>query len=385
MPRLDAKGSQFLQPLFEYSGACAGCGETPYIKLLTQLFGDRLLIANATGCSSIYGGNLPTTPYTVDRNGRGPAWSNSLFEDNAEFGLGMRLAIDIHRAQAERLLRELAASVGDELVAALLAAQDHDEQSIGEQRQRVVLLRERLARLEAPAARRLEALADYLVRKSVWLVGGDGWAYDIGYGGLDHVLAQHRDVNVLVLDTEVYSNTGGQQSKATPIGAAAKFAMAGKSTAKKDLGMEMMSYGHVYVARVAFGAKVNQVVHALAEADAYPGPSLVIAYSPCIAHGYDLRNGAEQQKLAVSSGVWPLYRFDPRRVAAGEPPLQLDCNPPTVPVKTYMRNETRFRMVERLDAERFKRLAAAAQREATQRFAVYQQLAGLRVPVVNEE
>jgi pyruvate-ferredoxin/flavodoxin oxidoreductase len=384
LPRLDAKGSQFLQPLFEYSGACAGCGETPYIKLLTQLFGDRLLIANATGCSSIYGGNLPTTPYTVDRAGRGPAWSNSLFEDNAEFGLGFRLAIDAHRAQAGRLLQELASAVGDELVAALLAADGHDEAGIRAQRERVVLLRQRLAGIATPAARRLDALADYLVRKSVWLVGGDGWAYDIGYGGLDHVLAQHRDVNMLVLDTEVYSNTGGQQSKATPLGAAAKFAMAGKGTAKKDLGMEMMSYGHVFVARVALGAKVNQVVHALAEADAYPGPSLVIAYSPCIAHGYDLRHGAEQSKLAVQSGVWPLYRFDPRRVAEGLPPLQLDCNAPTVPVKTYMQNESRFRMVERLDPARYKHLAAAAQREATQRFAVHQQLAGITVPIVEE-
>jgi pyruvate-ferredoxin/flavodoxin oxidoreductase len=385
LPRVDAKSTQFLQPLFEYSGACAGCGETPYVKLLTQLFGDRLLIANATGCSSIYGGNLPTTPYTVDRDGRGPAWSNSLFEDNAEFGLGFRLAIDAHRAHAMRLLHELASALGEELVAALLAPDGDDEAGIRAQRERVDLLRQRLGRLAAPAARRLEAVADYLVRKSVWLVGGDGWAYDIGYGGLDHVLAQHRDVNVLVLDTEVYSNTGGQQSKATPLGAAAKFAMAGKSTAKKDLGMEMMSYGHVYVARVAVGAKVNQVVHALAEADAYPGPSLVIAHSPCIAHGYDLRHSAEQQKLAVSSGVWPIYRFDPRRVAQGEPPLQLDCNPPSVPVQTYMRNEARFRMVERQDAARFKQLAAAAQREATQRFAVYQQLAGLRVPIVEEK
>jgi pyruvate-ferredoxin/flavodoxin oxidoreductase len=385
LPRLDAKCTQFLQPLFEYSGACAGCGETPYIKLLTQLFGDRLLIANATGCSSIYGGNLPTTPYTVDRAGRGPAWANSLFEDNAEFGFGFRLAIDAQRAQAAQLLRELASCVGDELVAGLLAGEGGDETAIRAQRERVALLRERLARVATPAARRLELLADYLVRKSVWLVGGDGWAYDIGYGGLDHVLAQARDVNVLVLDTEVYSNTGGQQSKATPLGAAAKFASAGKSTAKKDLGMEVMSYGHVYVARVAFGAKVNQVVHALAEADAYPGPSLVIAYSPCIAHGYDLRNGAEQQKLAVNCGVWPLYRFDPRRVAEGKPPLQLDCNPPTTSVKSYMQNEMRFRMVERLDAQRFKALAAAAQREATRRFAVYQQLAGVTVPVAEPE
>jgi pyruvate-ferredoxin/flavodoxin oxidoreductase len=246
-------------------------------------------------------------------------------------------------------------------------------------------LRARLATARGAEAEQLRLLADDLVRKSVWIVGGDGWAYDIGYGGLDHVLSLFHDVNVLVLDTEVYSNTGGQQSKATPIGAAAKFASAGKATAKKDLGMEMMSYGHVYVARVAFGAKVNQVVHALAEADAYPGPSLVIAYSPCIAHGYDLRHGAEQQKLVVSSGIWPLYRFDPRRLAQGEPPLQLDCNPPTVPVKAYMQNEARFRMVERMDAGRFKQLAAAAQREATQRFAVYQQLAGLRVPTIETE
>lgn len=385
LPRLDAKSVEFLEPLFEYSGACAGCGETPYLKLLTQLFGDRLLIANATGCSSIYGGNLPTTPYTVNREGRGPAWSNSLFEDNAEFGLGFRLAVDAHRDHAIALLQQLAAVAGDELVAALVAgAEGLDEAGLRAQRERVALLRGRLAGCDTALARQLAELADYLVRKSVWLVGGDGWAYDIGYGGLDHVLAQHRNVNVLVLDTEVYSNTGGQASKATPLGAAAKFATAGKGSPKKDLGMEIMSYGHVYVARVAFGAKVNQVVHALAEADAYPGPSLVIAYSPCIAHGYDLRDGAEQQKLAVSSGVWPLYRFDPRRVAASQPPLQLDCNPPTVPVKTYMRNETRFRMVERLDPVRFKALANAAQKEATQRFAVHQQLAGVTLPLVED-
>ncbi|MGH7787873.1 MAG: thiamine pyrophosphate-dependent enzyme, partial [Candidatus Binatia bacterium] len=268
---------------------------------------------------------------------------------------------------------------------ALLAGSDaFDEAGLIAQRERVALLRQRLAGAATPAAAQLADLADSLVRKSVWLVGGDGWAYDIGSGGLDHVLAQHRNVNVLVLDTEVYSNTGGQQSKATPLGAAAKFASAGKSTGKKDLGMEMMSYGHVYVARVAFGAKVNQVVHALAEADAYPGPSLVIAYSPCIAHGYDLRNGAEQQRLAVESGVWPLYRFDPRRVAEGKPPLQLDCGAPKVPVTTYMQNEARFRLVERLDPARYKQLAAAAQQETTQRFAVHQQLAGVTLPVAGE-
>jgi pyruvate-ferredoxin/flavodoxin oxidoreductase len=383
--RLDAKGAQFYEPLFESSGACAGCGETPYIKLLTQLFGDRLLIANATGCSSIYGGNLPTTPYTVNRDLRGPAWSNSLFEDNAEFGLGFRLAVDAHRDHARHLLRLVSARVGDTLAGELLGCGDFSEGGIRTQRERVVQLRAKLAAIDSAEARRLDALADYLVRKSVWLVGGDGWAYDIGYGGLDHVLAQNRDVNVLVLDTEVYSNTGGQQSKATPLGAAAKFAIAGKEIGKKDLGLEAMSYGHVYVARVAFAAKVNQVVHAMTEADSYRGPSMVIAYSPCIAHGYDLRFGAEQQKLIVNSGVWPLYRFDPRVAATGKPPLQLDSGPPKATVKEYMRNETRFRMVEKVDPERYKRLLAAAQREVTQRVAIYQQLAGVTVPQVEEE
>jgi pyruvate-ferredoxin/flavodoxin oxidoreductase len=383
--RIDARSSQFFQPLFEYSGACAGCGETPYLKLLTQLFGDRLLIANATGCSSIYGGNLPTTPYATDGIGRGPAWANSLFEDNAEFGLGFRLAIDGHAGHARMLLEQLAPQIGDRLVSGLLGADQQGDAGIAAQRERVTILRQHLARLDGVAARRLESLADYLVRKTVWLVGGDGWAYDIGYGGLDHVLAQNRDVNVLVLDTEVYSNTGGQQSKATPLGAAAKFAVAGKAVPKKDLGMDVMSYGHVYVARVAFGAKVNQVVHALLEADAYPGPSLVIAYSPCIAHGYDLRYGVEQQKLAVSSGAWPLYRFDPRRIVQGAPPLALDCRDPSVPMRDYMRNETRFRMVEKIDRERFQHLAAARQREAIQRFAVYKQLAGLTVPRVDAD
>ncbi len=383
--RLDAKGSQLLQPLFEYSGACAGCGETPYIKLLTQLFGDRTLIANATGCSSIYGGNLPTTPYAVDANGRGPAWSNSLFEDNAEFGFGFRLAVEAQRDVARTLLRSLAPSLGEELVDDILAGDGHSEKAIAEQRGRIVALRRKLSEVDNPDARRLEHLAEALLRKSVWIVGGDGWAYDIGYGGLDHVLAQGRDVNVLVLDTEVYSNTGGQQSKATPLGAAAKFAAAGKDVPKKDLGLEAMSYGNVYVARVAMGAKVNQVLHAFTEADAYPGPSLIIAYSPCIAHGYDLRFGAEQQKLAVKCGTWPLYRFDPRRVEDGKPPLQLDSEPPTIPLKTYMRNETRFRMVEKVDPQRFERLARSAQRHAEQRFALYQQLAGITVPSATKD
>ena len=383
--RLDAKGTQFMEPLFEYSGACPGCGETPYIKLLTQLFGDRLFIANATGCSSIYGGNLPTTPYTVNREGRGPAWSNSLFEDNAEFGLGFRLAVDAHREQAGQLLRQLSSKIGEDLAGEILEADQGSEEGIKKQRRRVELLKEKLGSIRAPEAARLSRLADYLVRKSVWLVGGDGWAYDIGSGGLDHILSQNRDVNILVLDTEVYSNTGGQQSKATPLGAAAKFAIAGKSTPKKDLGLEAISYGHAYVARVAMGANMNQVAQAFIEAESYSGPSLIIAYSPCIAHGYDLRHGAEQQKLAVRCGVWPLYRFDPRRAAAGKPPLHLDSGEPKIPVSQYMQNETRFQMTEKIDPRRFERLAAAAQKGAASQFSIYRQLAGLTVPVDEEE
>ncbi|MFL6292481.1 MAG: 2-oxoacid:acceptor oxidoreductase family protein, partial [Thermoanaerobaculia bacterium] len=382
--RIDAKGSQFFQPLFEFSGACSGCGETPYVKLLTQLFGDRAVIANATGCSSIYGGNLPTTPYGTDASGRGPAWANSLFEDNAEFGFGMRVALDKQREQAGEILRSLADRVGEELAVAILAADESGETGIQQQRGRVDILKRRLREVPGPEARRLEALADSLVKKSVWLMGGDGWAYDIGFGGLDHVISQTRNVNLLVLDTEVYSNTGGQQSKATPIGAAAKFAVAGKEVPKKDLGLYAMSYGHVYVARIAFGAKMNQTVQALLEAEAYPGPSLVIAYSHCIAHGYDLARGADQQRMAVESGVWPLYRFDPRRALQGEAPLQLDSAAPRIAVLDYMRNETRFRMVEKQDPERFKRLTAAAQLNAAQRYAVYQQLAGITVPQMDE-
>ena len=380
MVRIDHKSSQFLEPLFEYSGACAGCGETPYIKLLTQLFGDRLLIANATGCSSIYGGNLPTTPYTTNRDGRGPAWSNSLFEDNAEFGFGFRIGLDAHVAAARGLLQRLAVQAGDGLAAALLDADQSNEAGIAAQRQRVVELRRQLAAQTSEDARRLETLADYLVKKSVWLVGGDGWAYDIGYGGLDHVLANRRDINVLVLDTEVYSNTGGQQSKATPLGAAAKFAAAGKPIGKKDLGLLANMYGHVYVASVAFGAKMAQTAQAFLEAEAYSGPSLIVAYSPCIAHGYDMANGAVQQKLAVDSGVWPLYRFDPRRLVTGEPPLRLDYGPPKARVGDYMRNESRFRMVERADPARYKAFVAESQALAERRYAVYSQLAGITVP-----
>jgi pyruvate-ferredoxin/flavodoxin oxidoreductase len=378
--QFDVKGSQFLLPLFEYSGACSGCGETPYLKLLSQLFGDRLLIANATGCSSIYGGNLPTTPWSANAEGRGPAWANSLFEDNAEFGLGFRVSVDGLSDQARMLLSELASQLGDSLVGEILKADQSTEEAIFAQRERVAALRKKLAGSDSIEARRLTLLADYLVKKSIWLVGGDGWAYDIGFGGLDHVLSMTRKVNVLVLDTEVYSNTGGQSSKATPLGAAAKFAAAGKAVHKKDLGLIAMSYGHVYVASVSFGAKDSHTVQVFHEAETYDGPSLIIANSPCVAHGYDLRFNAEQQKLAVASGVWPLYRYDPRRVDEGLPPLVLDARPGKTSVAEYMRNETRFRMVERLDPDRFRRLAKAARAHAERRVALYEQLSQIVLP-----
>ena len=324
------KGSQAMQPLFEYSGACEGCGETPYLKLLTQLFGDRLLVANATGCSSIYGGNLPTTPWTADAGGRGPAWANSLFEDNAEFGLGMRLALDAQRTHAQALVTELAPDLAPDLI----DADESSEAGVQEQRARIAALRTRLASIDDPRARRLETVARTLERTSVWLVGGDGWAYDIGFGGLDHVLASGADVNVLVLDTEVYSNTGGQASKSTPRGAVAKFAAAGKQTRKKDLGQIASAYGNVYVAQIAIGADNAQTVKALAEADAWDGPSLVIAYSHCIAHGIEMRMGMEHQKLAVDSGYWPLWRYDPRHAGVGERPFQLDSKAPRLPLRT---------------------------------------------------
>ncbi|MFA9480085.1 pyruvate:ferredoxin (flavodoxin) oxidoreductase [Phycisphaerales bacterium AB-hyl4] len=375
--RLDAKGSQFFQPLMQFSGACAGCGETPYIKLLTQLFGDRAMIANATGCSSIFGGNLPTTPYCVNNDGRGPAWANSLFENNAEFGFGMRMAVDQLAAAARILVHRLAGRIGDTLANDLIAIPASDEASLHTQRQRVHALRRKLAKIDAPEARRLDHLADFLVPRSVWLVGGDGWAYDIGYGGLDHVLAQSRNVNVLVLDTEVYSNTGGQQSKATPLGAAVKFAAAGKHTGKKDLGLMAMCYGHAYVASIAMGANDNHAVKTLIEAEQFPGPSLVIAYSHCMAHGYDMSKGLDHQKLAVETGMWPLYRFDPRRIEQGKPPLQLDSKAPHHDVRDYMNHQTRFRMVEQVDAEEFKALAEAAQTLASRRLSLYQQLAAI--------
>ncbi|WP_324779477.1 pyruvate:ferredoxin (flavodoxin) oxidoreductase [Thiobacillus sedimenti] len=368
-------GSMLLDPLFEFSGACAGCGETPYIRLATQLFGDRMLIANATGCSSIYGGNLPSTPYTVNAAGRGPAWSNSLFEDNAEFGLGMRLAADHLMDYAKQLVRELASDIGGDLAEALVSADQRDEAGIVAQRERVALLRDRLAASRHARAQELVAVAEWLVRRSVWIIGGDGWAYDIGYGGLDHVLALPYDVNILVLDTEVYSNTGGQTSKATPIGAVAKFSAGGKATAKKDLARLASDYGHVYVATVAYGAKDVQTLRVFHEAEAYPGPSLIVAYSPCIAHGYDMLYNQRQQELAVKSGHWPLFRFDPRVAETGGNPFRLDSAPPSQPVKAFMESETRFAMLARSHPEAAKRFLEQAQQEAERRFKTYQALA----------
>ncbi len=376
---LDVKGSQLLDPLFEFSGACAGCGETPYLKLMSQLFGDRAVVANATGCSSIYGANLPTTPWRANADGRGPAWANSLFEDNAEFGLGMRLALDAWRARAEALVRALAPHLGDALVDALLGADTATEEGVAAQRERVRVLRGLLREVEGPEARALDAAADHLVPRSVWIVGGDGWAYDIGYGGLDHVLASGADVNVLVLDTEVYSNTGGQQSKATPLGAAARFAAAGKATRKKDLGLLAMTYGHVYVASVALGAKDAHTVKALVEAERWHGPSLVIAYSHCVAHGYDLAFGLDQQRLAVEAGVWPLYRFDPSKAAAGESPLHLDAPPPKGRVRDYLEREGRFRMVALGDPARYEGFVRATERDAATRRSLYEQLAAVHL------
>lgn len=373
----EVKSSQFREPLFEFSGACAGCGETPYIKLVTQMFGDRAVIANATGCSSIYGGNLPTTPYTVNAQGRGPAWSNSLFEDNAEYGLGMRFAIDKQAEMAIELLGQLAPQLGDAFVTEILNAPKQGDAAIAAQRERVLLVREKLRGVTTPEARRLETLAEFLVPKSVWIIGGDGWAYDIGFGGLDHVMSLGYNVNILVLDTEVYSNTGGQQSKATPLGASAKFAMGGKARPKKDLGRIAMTYGSIYVARVAFGAKDSQMVKAIEEAESFPGTSLIIAYSHCIAHGYSLHLGLNQQKLAVDSGTWPLFRFDPRRQEIGQPLLQLDSGPPKIPLINYLQNELRFRMVEKSDPVRFKHLMIEAEHDLKRRWKRYEQLATL--------
>ncbi|NWF70541.1 MAG: pyruvate:ferredoxin (flavodoxin) oxidoreductase [Chloroflexi bacterium] len=366
---------QVQQPLFEFSGACSGCGETPYIKLITQLFGDRTIVANATGCSSIYGGNLPTTPWAHNNDGRGPAWSNSLFEDNAEFGLGMRIALDKQREYAGELLQRLSAQIGDELVSALLAADQHDEVGIYEQRQRVAALKQKLAGMQSEDGKQLLALADAFVKKDVWIIGGDGWAYDIGFGGLDHVLASGRNVNIIVLDTEVYSNTGGQMSKSTPRGAVAKFAAGGKPLGKKDLGLIAMSYGSVYVARIAMGAKDEQTLRAIIEAEAYDGPSLIIAYSHCIAHGIDMGKAMRNQKAAVETGQWLLYRYNPEREAHGENPLVLDSRPPKLPVKDYMYMENRFRMLTLSKPEVAKQLLEEAQHDVQTRWALYEYLA----------
>ncbi|MBI1319702.1 MAG: pyruvate:ferredoxin (flavodoxin) oxidoreductase [Candidatus Hydrogenedens sp.] len=371
------KDVQLLEPLIEFSGACAGCGETPYIKLVTQLFGDRALIANATGCSSIYGGNLPTTPYTMNAAGRGPAWANSLFEDNAEFGLGMRASLDTQERYARELLRKLAQKVGEPLVDAILSADQATEDGINFVRARVADLREQLAGDTSPEAEDLRSLADQLVRKSVWIFGGDGWAYDIGYGGLDHLLSTNWNVNVLVLDTEVYSNTGGQCSKATPRGAVAKFAAGGKPTAKKDLALIAMTYGSAYVARVAMGSNDTHTVRALREAEAYDGPSIVIAYSHCIAHGYDLRFGMEQQKNAVLSGHWPLFRYNPERAAAGENPFQLDSKAPSLPLEKYIYNETRYKMLARSAPEVAKELLHLGEQDVAHRWQMYEYMASM--------
>ncbi len=373
------KDVQLLPPLFEFSGACAGCGETPYIKLVSQLFGDRVIIANATGCSSIYGGSMPTTPWTINRDGRGPAWSNSLFEDNAEFGLGMRLALDKQMQYARELVSRLSGIIGDELATALLLADQSTEAGIAEQRQRVKLLTKRLQGLKTPEARDLLSLADALVKKCVWIIGGDGWAYDIGFGGLDHVLASGRNVNMLVLDTEVYSNTGGQMSKATPRGAVAKFAAGGKPAPKKDLALMVMTYGNVYVARVAMGGNDSQTIKAFREAEAYQGPSLIIAYSHCIAHGYDMRYGMDQQKAAVLSGHWPLFRYNPDLVKEGKHPLQLDSKAPSLPLKKYAYNETRYTMLAHSDPTEAKELLALAQEDVLARWRFYEHLAAMPV------
>ena len=373
--RLDSvKGSQLLQPLFEYSGACSGCGETPYVKLATQLFGDRMVVANATGCSSIYGGNLPTTPWTTNKEGRGPAWSNSLFEDNAEFGLGMRLTIDKHAEMARELVEALSGSIGDGLAKAILEADQADEAGIFEQRLRVEKLKAALKGMPSPQAVNLLSLADNLVKKSVWIMGGDGWAYDIGYGGLDHVLASGRNVNVLVLDTEVYSNTGGQMSKSTPRSAVAKFAAGGKPLAKKDLGLMAMSYGNVYVAAVAMGANDMQTIRAFLEAEAYDGPSIIIAYSHCIAHGINMTKGMTNQKAAVESGHWPLYRYNPVLAQQGKNPMKLDSKAPKITFEQYAYMEARYKMLTKSNPEAAKRLMALAEKDVQHRWNVYEEL-----------
>jgi pyruvate-ferredoxin/flavodoxin oxidoreductase len=370
------KGSQLLRPLFEYSGACSGCGETPYVKLVSQLFGDRAVIANATGCSSIYGGNLPTTPWASNADGRGPAWSNSLFEDNAEFGLGMRLTIDKLTEMAWELVARLAGEIGPDLASAILSANQADETGIHDQRERVKILKEKLQNSRTPEAKNLLNIADNLVKRSVWIMGGDGWAYDIGYGGLDHVIASGRNVNILVLDTEVYSNTGGQMSKATFRGAIAKFAAAGKSTQKKDLALMALTYGNVYVAKIAMGYSDAQTVRAILEAEAYDGPSLIVAYSHCIAHGIDMAKGMTNQKLAVETGYFPLFRYNPMLAKEGKNPLKLDSKAPKLPLTDFTSLETRFNMLEKIYPERARELNVLAAEDIRSRWAMYEQLAG---------
>jgi pyruvate-ferredoxin/flavodoxin oxidoreductase len=371
------KGSQLLEPLFEFSGACAGCGETPYIKLVTQLFGDRMIIANATGCSSIYGGNLPTTPYTVNEDGRGPAWSNSLFEDNAEFGLGMRLSVDKKFIHARELLIKYTDDIGSELANDILRSEQRDEAEIFEQRKRVDQLKKKIEQSNIEHKSYFLSLVDYLVKKSVWIFGGDGWAYDIGYGGLDHVMASGKNVNILVLDTEVYSNTGGQMSKATPMGAVAKFAANGRPLGKKDLALQAMGYGHVYVGKIAMGANDTHTLKTLMEAEAYDGPSLIIAYSPCIAHGYNLKYQASQQKLAVESGHWHLYRYHPDKAAQGENPFTMDSKRPRKKLNEYLSHEMRFKILSKIDPKRAHNLASLAQDQATEKFDQYERLANM--------
>jgi len=369
-------GVQFLDPLFEFSGACAGCGETPYIKVLTQLFGDRLLVANATGCSSIFGGNLPTTPWTSNLKGRGPAWSNSLFEDNAEFGLGMRVTADMQLEAAHRLLDRLRPDLGDEAVDELINSPQTVESEIERQRTRVAVLKAQLVKINTVEAKHLLSMADQLVHRTVWLIGGDGWAYDIGSGGLDHALSTGRNINVLVLDTEVYSNTGGQMSKATPTGASAKFASAGKRVGKKDLALQMISYGNVYVAQVAMGANPQQTLLAMQEAAAYDGPSLILAYSHCIAHGIDMEKGLGQQKLAVESGYWPLVRFNPILRKNGKRPFVLDSTKPTIPLRKYAYNELRYRVLTQTAPDDAERLMNLAQEIVDLRWKTYEEMAG---------
>jgi pyruvate-ferredoxin/flavodoxin oxidoreductase len=371
------RGTQFLEPLFEFNGACAGCGETPYIKLVSQLFGDRLMVANATGCTSIYGGNLPTTPWTVNSEGRGPSWSNSLFEDNAEFGLGMRLAADRHMALARKLLTETAGEIGEELAEEILNASQRTESEIRRQRARVAELKGLLASKGTLAAKQLLSVADHLVRRSVWCIGGDGWAYDIGSSGLDHVMSTGRDVNILVLDTEVYSNTGGQASKSTPIGAVAKFANAGKSVGKKDIALQAISYGNVYVARVAMGGNPQQTLLAFREAEAYEGPSLILAYSHCIAHGINMQMGLDQQNRAVHSGYWPLLRYNPQVRQSGENPFVLDSPRPTLKLRDYADNELRYRMLRHTNPKSADRLMQMAQAAVDRKWKLYEEMATL--------